>query len=134
MTLDKLLIEHLADLKREISHLNPICYNYKEFSQKSNTIQQAQANSIIKFLVKISNKLDDLDNRLNKLQNNFQTFRKNKESVSNLELSNSLDNLDRELDILTNGLEKLNLSGPILACKTIDIKYILGLKVILKSN
>ena len=109
MTLDKLLIESLAELKHEIPHLNPIGYKYKEFSQKNNTIQQAQANTIINFFIKISNKLDDLDNRLNKFEINFQTFRKNKESISNLELSNSLDNLDIELDTLTNRVEKLNL-------------------------
>ena len=59
MNSNKLLIESLVELRREIPHLNPISYSFKEFSQESNTIQQAQANTIIKLLVKISNKLDD---------------------------------------------------------------------------
>lgn len=57
-------------------------------------MQQAQANPIIKLLVKICNKLEHLDDILIKLETNFQTSRKSKE-VSHLELSNSLDNLDQ---------------------------------------
>ena len=64
----KIFIESLAGLKWEIPHLNPIGYCYREFSQESNNIQQAQANTIVKLLVKINNRLE----------NNFQTFRKNK--------------------------------------------------------
>ena len=77
MSSDKILIESLAELKLEIPHLNPIGYSYREFSQASNNIQQALANTIVKLLVKISNRLEYLDNRLNRLENNFQTFRKN---------------------------------------------------------
>ena len=87
-------------------------------------IQQAQANTITKLLVKVSNKLEDSDNRLITLESIFQPFRKNKESVSNLELNNLLDNLDRELDILTNKVEKLNLSGLVLIPRKVDIKDI----------
>ena len=93
-----------------------------------------QANPIVKLLVKINNRLDDLDNRLNKLEDNLETLRKNKESVSHLELSDILNNLDKELDKLINRVEKLNLSGPVLTHRTVDIKDILGPKVILKSN
>ena len=60
MTSDKILIESLAKLKREISHLNWVGYSYREFSQESNNIQQVQANTIIKLLVKINNRLEDL--------------------------------------------------------------------------
>ena len=76
MSSDKILIESLVELKREIPHLNPVGYSYREFSQESNNIQQAQANTIVKLLVKINNRLEDLDNRLNTLENNFQIFRK----------------------------------------------------------
>ena len=134
MSLEKILIESLAELKREISHLNPVGYSYREFSRESNNIQQAQASTIVKLLVKINNRLKDLDNRLNRLESNFQTVRKNKESVSHLELSSNLDNIDKELKALTNHVQKLNLREPVLTRRTIDIKDILGLKVILKSN
>ena len=87
MSLNKILIESLAELKREIPHLNRVGYSYREFSQESNNIQQAQTNTIVKLLVKINNRLEDLDNRLNTLENNFQTFRKNKESISKQLLS-----------------------------------------------
>ena len=76
MSLDKILIESLAELKLEIPHLNTVGYSYREFSQASNNIQQALANTIVKLLVKISDRLENLDNRLNRLENNFQTFRK----------------------------------------------------------
>ena len=102
MSSEKKLIESLAELKREIPHFNPVGYSYREFSQESNNIQQAQAYTIVKLLVKINNRLEDLDDRLNRLENNFQTLRKNKETVSHLELSNYLDNIDKELDNLTN--------------------------------
>ena len=134
MSSDKILIESLVELKREIPHLNHVGYSYREFSQESNNIQQAQANTIVKLLVKINNRLKDLDNRLNRLENNFQNFKKNKESVSHLKLNNCLDNLGKELDILTNQVEKFNLSGSVLTRRTVDIKDILGPKVILQSN
>ena len=102
MSLDKIVVESLAELKGEIPHLNPVDYNSREFSQESNNIQQAQANTIVKLLIKINNRLENLDNRLNKLEDNFQARRKNKEYVSYLELSDSLNNLDKELDKLTN--------------------------------
>lgn len=130
----KRFIEPLVELKLEISHLNPVGYSDREFSQESNNIQQAQANTIVKLLVKINNRLEDLDNRLNRLENNFQTFRKNKESISNLKLNNCLDNIDKELDILINRVEKLNLNRLILTRRTIDIKDILRPKLILKSK
>ena len=57
MSSDKILIESLAELKWEIPHLNPIGYSYREFNRESNNIQQAQANTIVKLLVKINNRL-----------------------------------------------------------------------------
>ena len=56
MSLEKQLIESLAELKGEPPNITSVGYNFKEFSQKSNNIQQAQANIIIKLLVKVSNK------------------------------------------------------------------------------
>ena len=68
-------------------------------------MQQAQVNAIIKLLVKVCTKLEDINNRLIKLESGIQILRKGKETVSNLELSNSLDYLDRESNILTNRVE-----------------------------
>lgn len=70
-------------------------------------MQQAQVNTIIKLLVKFCTKLEDIDNRLIKLESGIQILRKGKETVSNLELNNSLDYLDKESNILTNRVEKL---------------------------
>ena len=54
MSSEKIVIESLAELKGEIPHLNPIGYSSREFSQESNNIQQAQANTIVKLSVKIN--------------------------------------------------------------------------------
>ena len=45
MSSNKILIESLAKLKREIPHLNRVGYSYREFSQESNNIQQEQTNT-----------------------------------------------------------------------------------------
>lgn len=56
MSLERQLIESLVKLKREQPNINMVGYCFKEFNQDSDNIQQAQANTIIKLLVKVCNK------------------------------------------------------------------------------
>lgn len=58
----------LAELESESPNINPIGYGFKEFNQDNKNIQQAQANTIIKLLVKVCNKLEDLEDKLIKLR------------------------------------------------------------------
>lgn len=60
----KTLIESLAELGRDLPNNNPIGYSSKEFNEESNNVQQAQANTIIKLLIKICIKLEYLEDRL----------------------------------------------------------------------
>ena len=92
------LLDTIEELKSENS-LTPIGLSFKAFSHKSNNILQAQKNTIIKLLLKLYDKLDDLDTKIKRLENN------NKIIVERLEISS----------------------------KAINIKDILGPKVILKK-
>lgn len=69
MSKENQLLEALEESKQE-SPITPIGISIRSFSKEISNILQAQNNTIIKLLLKIFNKLEELDTRTEKLEIN----------------------------------------------------------------